>query len=389
MLSMAATASCTPKEEPIREVESYTPLPVIQRDSLNASVSSSRRNAITEAIAKASPAVVGINVTEVREQRYVDPLDWFFEDPFFRRYRQAPSRTYKYKVKGLGSGFLISKDGYILTNDHVAGNAAEIIVTTTDGKQHSARLIASDRVSDVALLKIEGNDFPFIPMGNSDDLVIGEWAIAMGNPFGLFDINQKPTVTVGVISNTNVNLGLQEDRNYRGMVQTDAAISSGNSGGPLLNAAGECIGVNATIFSTAQGRGGEAGSIGLGFAIPVNRVKKIVEELRAGRPARAPLADLGIQGVELNERLRSEVNAKVDEGVVIVQMYRKSPAERAGLEPGDVITSVDNERVRTWEEFQSVITDKRPGQTVALQVHRGGDDIKIPLKLEAQKVTGR
>ncbi|HET6511949.1 MAG TPA: trypsin-like peptidase domain-containing protein, partial [Candidatus Kapabacteria bacterium] len=148
-----------------------------QRDP-NEQISASRRNAITTAVSKASPAVVGINVTQVREERTRS----FFDDPFFDQF--FGGRTRQREVKGLGSGFLISKDGYIITNDHVAGNATEIIVTTTDGKEHTARLIASDQTNDVALLKIDGNNFPYLRLGNSDDLAIGEWAIAMGNPFG-------------------------------------------------------------------------------------------------------------------------------------------------------------------------------------------------------------
>jgi serine protease Do len=355
-----------------------------QRDP-NATISASRKNAITTAVAKASPAVVGINVTEVRQER-VSP---FFGDPFFDQFFRDQGRIRQRKVKGLGSGFLISKDGYIITNDHVAGNATEIIVTTTDGKEYTAKLIASDRTNDVALLKIEGNNFSFLKLGNSDDLAIGEWAIAMGNPFGLFDKNQKPTVTVGVISNNGVTLGLQGDRNYRDMVQTDAAISSGNSGGPLLNANGEVIGVNATIYSTATSYGGEAGSIGLGFAIPVNKVKKIVDDFMSGKPARGAIADLGFVAVPLTDRIRQDHDIKAAEGVIVWQMYRNSIAERNGIEPGDVIKSVDNERIRSWEDFQSIIADHKPGDVVTLAIERGSREVLLKLKLEPQRVTGR
>ncbi len=355
-----------------------------QRDP-NATISASRKNAITTAVAKASPAVVGINVTEVRQER----VSSFFGDPFFDQFFRDQGRIRQHHVKGLGSGFLISKDGYIITNDHVAGNATEIVVTTTDGKEHTAKLIASDRTNDVALLKIEGNNFAFLKLGNSDDLAIGEWAIAMGNPFGLFDKNQKPTVTVGVISNNGVTLGLQGDRNYRDMVQTDAAISSGNSGGPLLNANGEVIGVNATIYSTATSYGGEAGSIGLGFAIPVNKVKKIVDDFMSGKPSRGAIADLGFVAVPLTDGIRQDHDIKATEGVIVWQMYRNSIAERNGIEPGDVIKSVDTERIRSWEDFQSVIADHKPGDVVTLSIERGSRDVQLKLKLEPQRVTGR
>lgn len=387
------TASCS-NDEPGSSTDRaiYT---VSNRESSrvdpNDNITTSRKNAITRAVAKASPAIVGINVTEVRQQRMYDPFEQFYSsDPWLRQFfNRRGGQTRTYKVKGLGSGFLISKDGYVLTNDHVAGDATEIIVTTTDGKQHTAKLIASDRTNDVALLKIDGKNFPYLKLGNSDDLEIGEWSIALGNPFGLFDINQKPTVTVGVISNTNVNLGLQDGRNYRGMVQTDAAISSGNSGGPLLNANGEVVGINSTIYSTATSYGGEAGSIGLGFAIPVNKVKKIVDDFMAGKTTRGAIADLGFVGVGLTDQIKSDYNIEAEEGVVIVQMYRNSIAERSGLEPGDVITSVDKERVRTWEDFQSILADRKPGDTVTLSFVRDNTQQQIKIQLAAAKVTGK
>lgn len=393
MTAAAPLASCQDAETELTNgAKIYTVSTEKQNDQRdpNESISTSRKNAITTAVAKVSPAVVGINVTETREER-VSPFGGFggmFNDPFWDRMMEQHSRTYRYQVKGLGSGFLISKDGYIITNDHVAGNATEIIVTTTDGKEHKAKLIASDRTNDVALLKIEGNNFSYLKLGNSDDLAIGEWAIALGNPFGLFDKNQKPTVTVGVISNTGVTLGLQEGRNYRDMVQTDAAISSGNSGGPLVNANGEVVGVNATIFSTAT-RGGEAGSIGLGFAIPVNKVKKIVDDFMSGKTNRGKIAELGFVGVELTDRIKNDYGIQSDEGVIVVQMYRNSPAERNGIEPGDVIKSVDNNRVRTWEDFQSIIADHEPGDVVILGIERGNKALQIKLKLESQTITGR
>ncbi|MBI4534675.1 MAG: trypsin-like peptidase domain-containing protein, partial [Ignavibacteriae bacterium] len=209
------------------------------RDTASNAIYNSRRNAITHAVAVASPAVVGINVIEVRQYRYRSPWG---DDPFFRQF--FPDRTYTQQVQGLGSGFIISPDGYILTNDHVAGNAKEITVTLTSGEKYKAELVGSDQISDIALMKIDGKDLPHIRLGNSDDVITGEWVIAFGNPFGLFDISDKPTVTVGVVSATNMNLRSQDGRVYRGMIQTDAAINSGNSGGPLLNSLGEVVGVN-------------------------------------------------------------------------------------------------------------------------------------------------
>jgi serine protease Do len=354
-------------------------------DTTNRSISTSRRNAITTAVSKASPAVVGINVTEVREHRY-DPWGGLFNDPFFNRLPgymqdQFRGRVQRYQVKGLGSGFIISKDGYILTNDHVAGNASKIIVTTTDGAQHDAKLIGTDPTMDVSLLKIEGKQLPYLALGNSDDLAVGEWAIAMGNPFGLFEINDKPTVTVGVVSNTGVNLGIEGTRNYRGMIQTDAAISSGNSGGPLLNANGDVIGMNAVIRTTSQNYQGEAGSIGLGFAIPINKVKAIIEELKDGKKIDRSLGEIGFRVRPITDELKEYFHLTTETGVVVTDVLRNSNGGRAGLQPGDVITNVDNERVRSAEELQSVLADHRAGDTVTLKVIRNEGKISVKLKL--------
>jgi serine protease Do len=307
-----------------------------------------------------------------------------YDDPLFRQFfgnrgSRGP-RVHKYQVQGLGSGFLISSDGYILTNDHVAGNASKIIVTTVGGKQYDAVLVATDAVSDVALLKIEADNLPYISLGNSEDLAVGEWAIAMGNPFGLFRTNDKPTVTVGVISNTGVNLGIENGKNFRDMIQTDAAISSGNSGGPLLNANGDVIGVNATIYSTSQGYQG-AGSIGLGFAIPINKVKTILNDFKAGRKIDRNIGNLGFMGQSLNDELKEYIGIKADEGVVVTNMYRNSIAERAGLQPGDLITSIDGERVRTFEDLQSIIADKKVGDVVKLNVLRSEGQFIASIKL--------
>jgi serine protease Do len=353
------------------------------RDSSNDDVTSTRRNAITRAVAKASPAVVGINVTEIREQRYTDPFGDFFNDPMFRQFfgnQQRGGYTQKYKVEGLGSGFLISPDGYILTNDHVAGNASKIIVTTTGGKQFEGKLIATDPIQDVSLVKIDAENLPYLKLGNSDDLAIGEWAIAMGNPFGLFKLNDKPTVTVGVISNTGVNLGLEQGKNYRGMIQTDAAISSGNSGGPLLNANGEVIGINAVIRSTAQSYEG-AGSIGLGFAIPINKVKVIIEDFRSGKKINRNFGNLGFIGQTLDDDIKQYLNVQADDGLVITNLYRNSPASAAGLQVGDVIVAIDGEHVRSLEDLNSIITDKKVGDVVTFTLLRSEGKMQVKMKL--------
>lgn len=353
-------------------------------EAANDNITGSRQNAITRVVAVASPAIVGINVTEVREYNVRDPwADFFGDDPFFRRFGgRGGARTYKQEVHGLGSGFLISPDGYILTNDHVAGNAKKVIVTMTDGEKYDARIIGSDHVTDVALLKIEGKKFPYVKLGNSDDVIIGEWSIAFGNPFGLFDKNAKPTITVGVVSNTGVSF-TQDERVYRDMIQTDAAISSGNSGGPLLNAAGEVIGMNTVIFSTAQnGRG--AGSIGIGFAVPVNRVKKIVEMLRAGEELDRNFTT-GISVRAIDDALAKALGLERSDGVIISDVYRNSPAAKAGLEPGDIIMDIDGHRIVNEDDVLVVVNDGVVGQKLNFAILRGTNKLKKTLTLERRQ----
>jgi serine protease Do len=340
------------------------------RDSVSETITGGRNNAITRAVAFASPAVVGINVTELRQYRQWSPWG---DDPFFRQF--FGDRTYTQRVQGLGSGFLISSDGYVLTNDHVAGNAKEITVTLTNGQQYKATLVGTDLISDIALLKIDGKNLSAMKLGNSDQVIVGEWVIAMGNPFGLFDINDKPTVTVGVVSNTGVKLQAEEGRVYRGMIQTDAAINSGNSGGPLLNALGEVIGVNAVIYTPNQG------SIGLGFAIPINRVKSIVAELRQkGKIERDFWTGLEIQAVD--RRIARYFGLDKVEGVIVSDVKKNSPAERGGFRVGDIILSVNGERINDESSLIAVVDEAKTGDALRVKVLREHKMIDLSLPLE-------
>ena len=342
------------------------------RDSMAEVVGTGRRNAITRAVNAASPAVVGINVVELRQYRQVSPWG---DDPFFRQF--FGDRTYTQQVAGLGSGFIISADGYILTNDHVAGNAKEITVTITGGKQYKAKLIGTDLISDIALLKIDGKDLPYVRLGNSDEVIIGEWAIAMGNPFGLFEINDKPTVTVGVVSNTGMKIESGEGRVYRDMIQTDAAINSGNSGGPLINALGEVIGVNSVIYTPNQG------NIGLGFAIPINRVKTIVAELRkSGKIERNFWTGLQIQAVD--RRIARYFGLNKVEGVIVSDVKRGSPAEKAGMREGDIIVEANGEKINDESSLVAIVDEARTGEMLKLKVLRDRKEMTIALRLEKQ-----
>ncbi len=348
----------------------------IERQQLNSLLANERQNIITKTVEEVSPAVVGITVTEIRQYR-----DVWSMDPFWRQF--YGDRVYNQQIKSLGSGAIISPDGYILTNDHVAGNAIEATVTLTDGSQYDAKVVGSDRISDICLLKINAKNLPFVKLGNTDDIMIGEWAIALGNPFGLFDINDKPTVTVGVISATGMNLGTIDSRTYLNMLQTDAAINSGNSGGPLVNAVGDLIGMNTLIWQTqdAQRYGLNLGSIGVGFAIPVNKIKKVVTELKEkGKVDRDFWTGLSI--LTINESIAKTYNLKSSRGVVITQVSKNSPAAKAGLLIEDIITAVNDFRINDETTLIGILQEYRTGDEVKIKILRDGHEQILKMKLE-------
>jgi len=344
--------------------------------SLQNDIATSRQNAITRAVAEVSPAVVGINVTQIREYLPSSPL---FRDPFFRQF--LPDLRYQEMVKGLGSGFIISADGYIVTNQHVIENAKEILVTLVGGEEYQAEVAGADFISDIALLKIKGSDFPSITFGDSDDIIIGEWVIALGNPFGLFDVNSKPTVTVGVISATDQDFGRQSnDRVYEDMIQTDAAINGGNSGGPLVNSLGEVIGVNTWIISGSETR---SASIGLGFAIPINSVKRILQELqKSGQVDRSFWT--GIHYDQLTRTIARFLGLESGQGVIVSDIDKYSPADKAGLMVGDVITEINGKEISNFGDVKNIIDnlDLKPGDNMVLKIFRKRQYYTINVLLE-------
>ena len=353
-------------------------------------ITNSRQNAITKAVEICSPAIVGINITEVHQVEYRDPYDMWLNDPFFQQFfgnQNRRKRTREYTVQGLGSGFIISPDGYILTNHHVAGSASKIVITMTSGKKYDAEIIGADKISDVALLKIKSDknskneQFPFLKFSNSENTIIGEWVIAFGNPFGLFDINAKPTVTVGVISNKGIDF-FHEDRVYRGMIQTDAAISSGNSGGPLVNSLGEVVGMNTVIFSTSQSQRG-SGSIGIGFSIPINRIKKVIDLLAKDKIINRNFVT-GLEVSDIDEQIANYLKIDLKQGVVVFSINRKSPAEEAGFEPGDIILEIDGEKIQRTDDYYMVINDGIAGQSLNFTLLR--DDKKINKTLNLKPI---
>ncbi|HRE41105.1 MAG TPA: trypsin-like peptidase domain-containing protein [Ignavibacteria bacterium] len=335
-------------------------------------ISDDRQTAITRAIGKVENAIVGINVEEVREVR--NP---FFDDPFFRQFFGNQGNQ-KQVVRGLGSGFIISPDGYIITNDHVAGNATKISVTLTTGETVQAQLIGNDPTTDIALLKIDKSNLPYIPFGNSDNILIGEWVIALGNPFGLFEINDKPTVTVGVVSATDMKVQADGNRVYKNMIQTDASINSGNSGGPLIDTDGNVIGMNTIIYTGGQFN---SGSIGVGFSISINRVKKIVDELKSkGKIERNFNVGFNIQGID--ENIAKYLGLKDNNGVVVTQVLRGSLSDKAGLKVEDVILEVNGVKIRNQQDIVYEINDLRVGDKVTMKILRNNSEDKIEMTLE-------
>jgi serine protease Do len=333
------------------------------------SIDRSRRNAIVRAIEEAAPAVVSVNV--IVEQGF-DP---FSSNPWFWDFFYRPRRTYQ-KIDSIGSGFIFTADGYILTNFHVVEGSAQVAsVTLPDGREVEVDYVGSDERTDLAVLRAKGKDFPHVPLGDSSDLLTGEWVIAIGNPFGGLMGDAQPTVSVGVISANHRRVSPtvgRGERLYQDMIQTDAAINPGNSGGPLVNAKGDVVGVNTMIFSRS------GGSVGLGFAIPINRAKRVAEEIiRHGR-RRDPWAGFKVEDVQsLRPNLLRELGIRVEEGCLVVNILRNSPAHEAGLRPGDVITGINDHEVHTSTDIDFVMWDLFVGDTITLEVNREGKTLAL------------
>jgi len=315
---------------------------------------------------RAMPAMVFIHVEKTIEAgssphmpyHYNDPFD-FFGDEFFNRFFQKPQarpQPRRFRMEGQGSGFLISDDGYILTNNHVVGDADKITVKTHDGKEYEATRVGTDPKSEVALIKIDGKNLPHLPTGDSSKLDIGEWVIAIGNPFGLSE-----TLTVGVVSAMGRSIGLAE---YEDFIQTDAAINPGNSGGPLLNIDGEVIGINTAIYS----RGGSY--MGIGFAIPINMAMNIKDQLvEHGRVVRG---FLGIAMQPLTQELAQSFNVAAQSGILVAAVVEDSAAAKAGIEAGDIILKLNNDDVTEMNAFRHRVSSLAPGTDVVLTLLRDG-----------------
>jgi len=332
---------------------------------------------IIKAVEMVSPAVVSIST-----ERTVG-FSGFGEDSFsgapfeefFKRWfkEQFPER--EFKQKGLGSGMIINKDGFILTNEHVIHEVDKdkIRVTLPDGQNLKAEIVETDKESDIAVLKIKGNDLPVVTLGDSHRVKVGQWAIALGNPFGfaLSQLNKKyePTVTVGVISATGraIQAGGGEIRTYSDLIQTDASINPGNSGGPLVNVWGEVIAINAAILSPS------GGSIGIGFAIPVNKAKHVLESIVKYGKVAWPW--IGIYMQELTPELSQKFG--VEKGVLVADVIKESPAETSGIQAGDVVEKVNGKEVSSPLELKNEVLETEIGKPITLMVIRQGKKMEI------------
>jgi serine protease Do len=349
-------------------------------DAANEAISNSRGNIITEAVEKISPAIVSVNVLAVREYRTRSRFR--SRDPILREFfpELFKDRTYQQEIQNMGSGFIISDNGYILTNDHVVHDAKKIVITMLGGAKEEAELIGSDPASDIALLKLDKENMDFIPLGNSDDVMIGEWAIAAGNPFGLFEKYKNPTVTVGVISAIDRDFGeMEEGRFYQDMIQTDASINHGNSGGPLCNALGQAIGMNTFIYT---GSSGNEGSVGIGFAIPINRIKKILDHLKKYKKVDRDFW-VGLRVQNLSGIVAKKIGYNSTDGVLITSIDRNSPAEDAGVELGDIILKIDQSPITNDQNVFDVFygSDLKVGDEIEILLWREGEEIKVNMEL--------
>lgn len=337
---------------------------------------------LTYAADKALPTVVYIKNTQnskMQTVEYSDPFEDFFSDPFGGFFGRGNSGKQKRQVQtpkrvAAGSGVIISADGYIVTNNHVVDGADELTVTLNDNSEYSARIIGADKTTDLALIKIDGKNLPAIVVANSDNVKVGEWVLAVGNPLGL-----NNTVTAGIVSAKARTMG----EGVSSMIQTDAAINQGNSGGALVNTNGELIGINAMIYSQT------GSNIGYGFAIPTTIMNKVVDDLK--KYGNVQRAMIGIKGSDVNAFVDSEkekgneVDLGTMEGIYVAEVVEDGAAEDAGLKKGDVITHIDGQKIAKFGELSGVIAQKRPGDKINITYLRDKKKKTVTLTLKNEQ----
>jgi serine protease Do len=322
------------------------------------------------------PSVVNVSTTQIRKTAQEGPLPFDENDPmsqFWQRFfggRLPRGPRGPQRMSGVGSGFIIDRNGTILTNYHVVDGAQKISVTLSDGKNYDAKVIGKDQKSDIAVIKIDaGRDLPAVTFGDSDRLEVGEWVMAIGNPFGL-----DHTVTSGIVSAKGRNIGTGP---YDNFIQTDASINPGNSGGPLINLRGEVVGINTAIFSQS------GGNIGIGFAIPTNSVQELLPQLRdKGKVVRGYL---GTTVQKITPEIADSLGLKQSRGALVADVLKGSPAERAGVKLGDIITEFDRKEIKDSADLPPLVARVTPGTTVQVKILRDGKEITLPLSVGEMK----
>lgn len=320
----------------------------------------------TQAAERSVDGVVHVKTKTISQQQYINPFDFFFG--FGDRSPMQPREQV-----GFGSGVIISKDGYIITNNHVVENANEVSVTLNDNREFTAKVVGSDKLSDIALLKIEGEDFPYLTFGNSDALEVGEWVLAVGNPFNL-----TSTVTAGIVSAKNRGNVMGGDLGIQSFIQIDAAVNPGNSGGALVNTQGELVGINTAIYSQTGNFAGYA------FAVPISIAGKIAADLKEyGTVQRAML---GIQVLPIEEIRRTDPDKARElsqiKGVVVEDFSERSAAKAAGIQKGDILTAINNVPIRNFAELQSQLNRYRPGDKISVTADRNGNKRSFNVELK-------
>jgi serine protease Do len=337
-------------------------------------------NAIVWASRKIAPSVVGIEVTQIQVVRNPYTGGKFFEHFFSPEVTPLRYRT----VENIGSGFVISASGMILTNYHVVNNASKLFVNFPDGRRIEGKIVGADDKADLAVISVAGSGFQPVVFGNSDRCLAGEWSIALGNPFLNFINDAHPTVTLGVISALNRNFAPSEGIYYRGMIQTDAAINPGNSGGPLVNTRGEVIGINSFIYT---GNAASTGSVGIGFAIPINRARRVADELITYGRRRQVWTGIAVQNV--NRAIAASLNIGNFEGVVVANVRQQSPGEAAGLKIGDIIRKMAARDIKNNNDLDGLFLDSYVGDTIDVQFIRNGKHMRTKIILEEYLDKGR
>jgi len=336
-----------------------------------------RSNAIVEATRRVSPAVVSVTAIRTRDIRTNPELyyrwlqQYYFNPDLLDRIGGQPVLEYT----SFGSGLIVSPDGHILTNEHVVRQAERIVITLSDGTRSESSVIGSDAMYDVALLKIEAKNLPYAPLGDSERLSIGEWVIAIGSPFGYLLGDAQPSVTVGVVSALHRDVkSSSETPVFQNMIQTDAAINPGNSGGPLVSSAGEVIGINTFIFTTAEGN-----VPGMSFAIPINTSKMVTDELLHYGRVRITWTGIQVSGVTPDVARRRSLG--VESGLFVERVEGGSPGSKAGIQQGDVIIEVNGSKVGTPEQTVRAVFGLRVGDVINMIINRGGrlQTVKVQL----------